>query len=203
MPISAFRKSGDSSVHGLRRNRFSISKAALLDDTSNGFATPHPRAGLNCVCQIRSGKSFLNITDSVTDTNDAEGFVRFAPVLTLDVTFFFFFLFSFSIDVVSPPIWLIVECTRSRGLTSPHTWPCLGTSFYSGQSRGKTFNEMIVVPDSFAEVWDMLLSAEASRNPDRCTACFDVNGPRGMKNGIGKNGDCERLRRGRSLFLSS
>lgn len=62
---------------------------------------------------------------------------------------------------------------------------------------------MIVVPDSFAEVWDMLLSAEASRNPDRCTACFDVNGPRGMKNGIGKNGDCERLRRGRSLFLSS
>lgn len=127
MPISAFRKSGDSSVHGLRRNRFSISKAALLDDTSNGFATPRPRAGLNCVCQIRSGKSFLNITDSVTDTNDAEGFVRFAPVLTLDITFFFFFLFSFSIDVVSPPIWLIVECTRSRGLTSPHTWPCLGT----------------------------------------------------------------------------
>lgn len=32
---------------------------------------PHPRVELNCVCQIRPGKSFLNITDSVTDTKDA------------------------------------------------------------------------------------------------------------------------------------
>lgn len=50
----------------------------------------------------------------------------------------------------------------------------------------------------------MLLSAEGSRNPDRCTACFDVNGPRGMKNGIGRNGDCESLRgerKGASSFL--
>lgn len=114
------------------------------------------------------------------------------------MTFFFFFLFFFWIGVISP-----VERTRSRGLTSAHTCLYLETRFFSGQSRGKTFNETVVVPDSFAEVWDMLLSVEASRNPNRCTTCFDVNGPRGMKNGIGKNGDRESLQRERSLFLSS
>ena len=118
---------------------------------------------------------------------------------------FFFFLSFFFLFFFLDRCRIATDLARSlSGLTSAYTCPYLGTRFSSGQSRGKTFNEAIVVPDSFAEVWDMLLSAEGSRNPDRCTACFDVNGPRGMKNGIGRNGDCESLRRerkGASSFL--
>lgn len=48
----------------------------------------------------------------------------------------------------------------------------------------------------------MLLSAEASRNSDRCTACFDVNGPRGMKNGDRGNLERKERVRGRRTFFS-
>lgn len=49
----------------------------------------------------------------------------------------------------------------------------------------------------------MLLSAEASRNSDRCTACFDVNGPRAMKNGDRENLQRKERVRGRRSDRSS